>query len=60
MKLITDIFSDYRSWHWAYWELSYFKASLTSLSAEFLPATDDDAMSIHSDFSEASEMVSSV
>lgn len=38
----------------------HFKASLTSLSAEFLPATDDDVMSNHSDFSEASEMVSSV
>ena len=38
----------------------YFKASLTSLSADFPSNTDDDALSVHSDFSEASEMVSSV
>ncbi|XP_078358377.1 uncharacterized protein LOC144643107 isoform X2 [Oculina patagonica] len=34
-------------------------ASVTSLSADFLPVTDDDALSVHSDFSEASEMSSS-
>lgn len=59
MKLITNILSDHT-------ELVLepffflFQASLTSLSGDLLSATDDDALSVHSDFSEASEMVSSV
>ena len=36
----------------------FFQASVTSQSTDFLPAVDDDALSVHSDFSEASEMVS--
>ena len=36
----------------------FFQASITSQSTDLLPAVDDDALSVHSDFSEASEMVS--